>query len=375
MSGRNEAIRAFDYREQYAAIRAEVLEAVRQVFDSGSLILGPRVRSFEDNFCRFLGVEGFGVGVASGTDALAVALRALEIGPGDEVLTVANTAIPTVAAIRMTGATPVFCDIDPRTLLLDARAAAPRITKQTRAIVPVHLYGTMADMRAIGELAQRHGLRVIEDCAQSCGSTLGGQASGTLGDIGCFSFYPTKNLGAYGDAGLCFTRDPHLAERMRQIRVYGCAGTYDAEREGVNSRLDELQAAILDVKLRHLDAWLAGRRSVAEAYGRLLHPNIARPRITAAVEHSYHLYVVQTARRDLLIERLEAEGIGFGIHYRKPIHRMRAYEFLGYASGSLPHTERAACEVLSLPCYPELPSEAVQRVATVVNDVLGPAAN
>ncbi|HEX3655653.1 MAG TPA: DegT/DnrJ/EryC1/StrS family aminotransferase [Pirellulales bacterium] len=371
MSSQGTSIRMFDYREQYAAIEAEVLEAIRQVLNSGSLILGPRVRAFEENFCRYLGVDGFGVGVGNGTDALAIALRALEIGPGDEVLTVANTAIPTVAAIRMAGATPVFSDIDPRTLLLDPRTAAERITAKTRAIIPVHLYGNMAEMPAICELARRHGLHVIEDCAQSCGSTLGGQASGTLGDIGCFSFYPTKNLGAYGDAGLCFTRDAGLAERMRQIRTYGCADGYDAQREGVNSRLDELQAAILDVKLRHLSAWLAGRQRVAEWYDQQLRPDIVRPSTTPGAKHSHHLYVIQTARRAALIERLQAEGIGFGIHYPKSIHRMRAYDFLGYASGSLPHTERAAEEVLSLPCYPELPPEAVERVAAVVNQVLG----
>jgi len=370
MSSPGSAIRAFDYRQQYAAIEAEVLAAVRQVLNSGSLILGPRVRGFEENFCCYLGAAGFGVGVANGTDALAIALRALEIGPGDEVLTVANTAIPTVSAIRMAGATPVFCDVDPRTLLLDPQAAAARITARARAIIPVHLYGNMAQLPAICDLARRHGMQVIEDCAQSCGSTLSGQASGTLGDIGCFSFYPTKNLGAYGDAGLCFTRDAGLAERMRQIRAYGCAEAYDAQREGVNSRLDELQAAILDVKLRHLDDWLAGRRRVAEIYDQQLHSGIVRPQTTAGARHSYHLYVIQTARRAALIERLKAEGIGFGLHYPKPIHRMRAYDFLGYAAGSLPHTERAAEEVLSLPCYPELPPEAIERVAAVVNQVL-----
>lgn len=364
-------IRAFDYRQQYAAIEREVLATIREVLESGTLILGPRVCRFEEGFCRLLGVEGFAVGVGSGTDALAIALRALGVGSGDEVMTVANTAVPTVAAIRMAGATPVFCDIDPDTLLMGIADAQRRVTPRTRAILPVHLFGNMADMPAICEIASRHGLHVVEDCAQSCGSALNGRASGTWGDVGCFSFYPTKNLGAYGDAGLCFTRDVRLAERMREIRTFGCTSEPIAECEGINSRLDELQAAILDVKLRHLSGWLAERRGVAETYDRLLSPRVMRPRTAPGVTHSHHLYVILTDRRAELVERLTAKGIGFGIHYPKPIHLMPAYEFLGYAAGSLPHTERAAQQVLSLPCYPELPSESIERIAAVVNETIG----
>lgn len=369
MSTRAAAVRMFDYRQQLARIEAEILSAVRQVLDSGTLILGPRVVGFEEAFAQYLG-GGYAVGVANGTDALAIALRVLGVGPGDEVLTVANTAIPTVSAIRMTGATPVFCDVDPSTLLLDVDDAETRVTQRTKAIVPVHLYGNAVDMQAVEEFAARNQLRIVEDCAQSCGTTLGGQATGTFGDIGCFSFYPTKNLGAYGDAGLCFTRDAYLAGEMKKVRMYGTCGTYDAQREGVNSRLDELQAAILEVKLRHLDDWIARRRLIAAEYDRGLGSAVRRVRTMPGVCHSHHLYVIQSEQRAEIIERFDAEGIGYGIHYPVPIHRMKAYAWLETAGTPLPKTERAAEQVLSLPCYPELPLDAVRHVADVVNDAV-----
>jgi aminotransferase EvaB len=369
MSSTRTAVRMFDYRDQLAAIEAEVLQAIRGVLDSGTLILGPRVLAFEQAFSHWLG-GGHSIGVGNGTDAIAIALRALDVGPGDEVLTVANTAIPTVSAIRMTGATPVFCDIDARTLLIDLDDAEGCVTAKTKAIIPVHLFGSAVDMWAVLEFAARHHLRVVEDCAQSTGTTLAGQPTGTFGDIACFSFYPTKNLGAYGDGGLCFTRDQRLADLMRQIRMYGCGRTYYSEREGINSRLDEMQAAILEVKLRHLDGWVAARRRVAAQYDQLLAPEFARPTITLGAEHSYHLYVIETERRSELMARFHAEEIGCGIHYPTPIHLMSGYAFLGYAPGSLPHTEAASQRIVSLPCYPELPAEAVERVAAVANDTL-----
>lgn len=362
------AIRMFDYVEQYEALQEEVLDAVRGVLSSGTLILGPRVRQFEEEFAAWLG-GGHGVGVGNGTDALAIALRALGIGQGDEVITVANTAVPTVSAIRMAGALPVFADVDPRSLLMDLDDAELRITPRTRAIVPVHLFGNAVDMPAVMRLAKRHALVVVEDCAQSTGTTCHGQATGTFGDVGCFSFYPTKNLGAYGDAGFCFTRNAELAEAMRRIRTYGCAGSYDCQREGVNSRLDELQAAILSVKLRYLDDHLAARRGVAQTYAGCLDPAIVRPQVAAAVDCSCHLFVVRVAHRAALVERLRQEEIGFGIHYPTPIHLMRGYEFLNPRAGSLPFTEQAASEVISLPCYPELTHESVRRVCRAVNDV------
>lgn len=367
MSSTVAAVRMFDYREQLAVIEDEILRAIRGVLDSGTLILGPRVQAFEQAFSQWLG-GGQSVGVGNGTDALAIALRALDVGPGDEVLTVANTAIPTVSAIRMTGATPVFCDIDPRTLLLDLDDAEGRVTAKTKAVIPVHLFGNAVDMWAVLEFAARHHLRVVEDCAQSTGSTIAGQPTGTFGDVACFSFYPTKNLGAYGDGGLCFTRDQRLADVMRQIRMYGCGRTYYSEREGINSRLDEMQAAILEVKLRHLDGWVAARRKIAAQYERLLSPAFTRPTINAGAEHSYHLYVIETERRSDVMARFKTEEIGCGIHYPTPIHRMSGYSFLGYEPGSLPHTEAAAERILSLPCYPELAPEAVERVAAAANE-------
>jgi len=365
------AIRAFDYREGYEEIRGEILAAIEGVLASGSLILGPRVRAFEENFARFLGATGSAVGVGNGTDALAIALRALGIGPGDEVITVSNTAIPTVSAIRMVGASVVFAEIDPHTLLMDIDNATARITQRTRAIVPVHLYGNAVDMDRLMRLAARYSLAVVEDCAQACGTTWNGQMTGTFGDVGCFSFYPTKNLGAYGDGGLCFTRRTDLAETIRQTRAYGCGETYCALREGVNSRLDELQAAILDVKLHHLSRYLAKRRSIAREYEEHLAPSIARPRIAPQADHSYHLFVVVTDDREHLVAKLTREGIGFGIHYPTPIHRMSGYEFLGYGEGSLPITERAARRVLSLPCYPELQLESVRTICQAVNAATG----
>jgi dTDP-4-amino-4,6-dideoxygalactose transaminase len=361
----------FDYLEQYAGLQDEILEAIQGVLESGSLILGSHVRAFEENFAGFLGVEGEAVGVASGTDALAIALRALDIGPGDEVITVANTAVATASAVRMTGARPVFCEIDRLTLLMDLNAAERRITTRTKAIVPVHLFGNAVDMPRLVNLAARHGLAVVEDCAQACGTTWEGQMVGTFGDVGCFSFYPTKNLGAYGDGGLCFARDRRLGDAIRQIRTYGSRMANDCQREGVNSRLDEMQAAILDVKLRHLPDHLAQRREVAQVYHEHLCRSIARPVVVAEVDPSSHLVVIATGRREELIARLAAEEIGFGIHYPTPIHRMEGYSFLGYGEGSLGITEHFAGQVLSLPCYPELQSEAVRRVCSAVNDVIG----
>lgn len=356
----------FDYRPQYNKLHREILDAITGVLESGSLILGPRVEAFQRNFCQFLSQGGHGVGVGNGTDALAIALRALGIGLDDEVITVANTAVATVSAIRMVGATPVFCEINPRTLVMDPLDAETRITERTKAIVPVHLFGNAVDMDAVLALAGRRHLRVVEDCAQACGTTFGGRAVGTWGDVGCFSFYPTKNLGAYGDGGLCFTRDETLADAMRKIRVYGCERNLHAECEGVNSRLDELQAAVLDVQLRHLPQCLEERRRLAAMYADNLPPNCSMQGITPGTRHSYHLVVIQSNRRRSLMARLEAADIRYGVHYLTPIHRMKAYEFLGYSPGSLPLTEAAADRVLSLPCFPGLSLDAVQKVCAAL---------
>jgi aminotransferase EvaB len=357
----------FDYRQGYASIRDEIDAAIRGVLESGQLILGSRLRDFESNFARFLGTAGHSVGVANGTDALAIALRSLGVGRGDEVITVPNTAIPTVSAIRMTGAVPRFVDVRDDTCLMDVETIERSITPRTKVIIPVHLYGNAVAMEPLLEVARAHSLKVVEDCAQSTGTTYKGRATGTFGDVGCFSFYPTKNLGAYGDAGLCYTRDPEIAAAIRQIRSYGCTTAYCAQREGINSRLDELQAAILDVKLRHLPEYIEARRSIAKRYQTGLSKSVRCPVVTEQAEHAYHLFVIRTSARTRLTQRLQSQSIGFGIHYATPIHLMKAYSFLGYQPGDFPVSERLANEVLSLPCFPELAEGAVDRVCTEIN--------
>lgn len=357
----------FDYRQGHAAIRDDVAAAVQDVLDSGQLILGPKVRAFEDHFAEFLGIPGHAVGVGNGTDAIAIALRALGVGPGDEVITVPNTAIPTVSAIRMTGAMPTFVDVDEATCLMDAASIEARITSRTRAIIPVHLFGSAVPMEPILAIAAAYSLKVVEDCAQSTGTTYQGRATGTFGDVGCFSFYPTKNLGAYGDGGLCYTRDSALADSIRQIRMYGCGKTYYAEREGINSRLDEIHAAILDVKLRHLPTYLHARRRIAAWYRAHLRPIVCPPAVPQDVDHSFHLFVVKANERGRIIEALRADGIGFGIHYETPLHLMKGYRSLGYNPGDFPICERLANQVLSLPCYPELTDSDLERVSRAIN--------
>jgi aminotransferase EvaB len=358
-------IRTFDYRSQLAAIRREIDDAIAAVLDSGTLILGPAVLGFERQFADWLG-GGHAVGVNSGTDAIAIALRALGIGPGDEVITVPNTAVPTVSAIRMTGALPVFCDVEPRTALLDLQQLPRHLTPRTRAIVPVHLYGNVVDVPALQALVRGRGIAVVEDCAQSHGATLHGRHAGTFGDVAAFSFYPTKNLGAYGDGGLCFTKNADLAEQLRRVRTYGFTAAPHAECEGVNSRLDELQAAILAVKLRHLDGWVERRRALAAAYDERLPAAVARVEPAPGVAHARHLYVVRVPRRDDVRRRLDELGVATGVHYPTPIHRMRGYAFLGHGEGHAPVAERLCAEVLSLPLYPELAFADVDRVAAAL---------
>ena len=365
---RSDPLPRFDYLQQYEEIRQEILTAIDQVLRAGQLILGPRVKAFEESMCRFLELAGQAIGVGNGTDALAIALRAVGVGGGDEVITVANTAVATVSAIRMAGATPVFCDVDPQTLLMDPEDAARRITAKTKAIIPVHLFGNAVDMLSIGALAKRHGLRVIEDCAQSCGTLLHSLHTGTWGDVGCFSFYPTKNLAAYGDGGMCVTVDAEVADAIRRISTYGQAESPESTCEGVNSRLDEIQAAVLEVKLRRLPDYLRRRRDLAVAYQAFLALETAVPADTPGALHSHHLFVIQTKRRAEVVARLSEAGIGHGIHYPVPIHLMPAYRFLGYEKGSLPVTESAADLVLSLPLYPEMSIGDVERVCSIVNE-------
>lgn len=363
-------IPAFDYLRGYRQIQHEVETAVRRVFSSGSLILGPEGEAFEREFAAYVGARE-AVGVGSGTDAIVVALRALDIGPGDEVITVSHTAAATVGAVREVGAVPVLVDIDQRSLNIDPDGVEVRVGPRTRAILPVHLYGRPAAMQAIDSIAMRHGLAVVEDCAQAHGARIAGRHVGTFGVVSCFSFYPTKNLGAFGDAGACVTGDPKLAERMRQLRFHGFDERRSAQVEGINSRLDEIQAAVLRVKLRHLDEWLLARRRIADQYLETLRDSdLCLPEANSGTDHAWHLFVVRSGRRARLIDGLTQAGIGCGVHYPVPVHRMPAYRHLAGAAGSLPVTERAAEEVLSLPMYPGLTSEEIQAVCRAVLDAL-----
>jgi dTDP-4-amino-4,6-dideoxygalactose transaminase len=352
-------IRFFDYRREYAALRAEIDAAMRRVLDSGRLILGPEVEAFEQEWAAFCGSR-HAVGVNSGTDALILALRATGIGQDDGVLTVANAGAPPVAAIRAVGARPQFLDVDPDTLLLDTARLANADPGGCKAIVVVHLYGQPASMEPILDYARRHDMAVIEDCAQAHGATLAGRHVGSFGDVGCFSFYPTKNIGAYGDGGMVVTNNDAVATRVREQRMYGFRGDRHAHVEGLNSRLDELQAAILRVKLAAYPAMLEERRRRAARYRELL---AETPVETLAVRpgagHAFHLLVVRSPDRAQTIARLRGRGVGFGIHYPDPCHRMEAYRFLGYDEGSLPVTERACGEVLSLPLYAGIDEESI----------------
>jgi dTDP-4-amino-4,6-dideoxygalactose transaminase len=359
-----------DLKRQYESIRGELDEAAQRVMAGGWYILGPETRAFEEEFAAFCGV-GYAVGVASGTEALHLALAALGAGAGGEVITVANAGVPGAVAILQTGARPIFVDVDERSFNLDPAALEAAITPRTKAIMPVHLYGRMADMVPILAIAEQHGLPVIEDCAQAHGATYRGWAAGSMGACGCFSFYPTKNLGALGVGGLVVTDDAALAEKLRRLRQYGWERKYySTEPGGINSRLDELQAALLHVKLRRLPEWNARRRQLAEMYDDLLAgADLILPEASADGEHVYHLYVVRSERRDQLQAALRERGVGADVHYPLPAHLQPIYTHLAPA-GSLPATERLAREVLSLPMYPELTQADVEAVATAVRAAL-----
>jgi dTDP-4-amino-4,6-dideoxygalactose transaminase len=330
--------------------------------------LGPEVEGFEAAFSAYQGV-GHAIGVASGTDAIELALRAAGIGAGDEVITVSHTAVATVCGIERAGAKPVLVDIDPVSYTMDPAAAAAAVTPRTKALVPVHLYGHPADMPALTALAGRHGLLLIEDCAQAHGARLGGRLVGTFGHLGAFSFYPTKNLGACGDAGAVITGDAQLAARLRRLRTYGQASRYRHLERGVNSRLDEVQAAILSVKLKHLDEHNRVRRALAARYDRLLE-HVACPQIRSGggeVYHVYHLYVVRHGDRDSLADRLRGQGVETLVHYPVPVHLQEAYADLGYRRGDLPVTERICARILSLPMCAALTTADIDAVAGAVN--------
>ncbi len=363
-------IQAWDYRREYEAERADILEAVDKVFRSGRLILGDSVRDFESRFAAACGLA-HGVGVNSGTDALFIAMKALGVGPGDEVVTVSNTAIPTVAAIVSAGATPRFVDVDPRTYLMDVSQVEAALSPRTRCIIPVHLYGQCVDMRALAAIAARPGISLLEDCAQCHGARQHGRVAGSMSRVAAYSFYPTKVLGAYGDAGMIVTGEEPIAGLARSLRMYGTHGTYFATRHGYNSRLDELQAEILLRKLHRLDAYIRRRQRIASLYDAGLQGlGLELPVVAPGNSHVYYLYVCRHPARDRIVERLAARGIQANISYRWPVHLMPAYTGLGYAESSLPQSEAAAREVFSLPMFPSLSDSEVAEVCSAVRDIL-----
>ncbi|MEE9584420.1 MAG: DegT/DnrJ/EryC1/StrS family aminotransferase, partial [Candidatus Brocadiales bacterium] len=356
-----------DLEAQHQVIQEEVWAAMRDVIENSAFILGRHVKEFEDGFAGFCNAR-FAIGVASGTDALILVLRALGIGPGDEVVTVPNTAFPTAEAITLSGARVVFADIGPETLNIDPGAAEKKITKKTRAIMPVHLYGQPVEMEELKELCQSYNLLLIEDAAQAHGAEYKGQRVGTLGDAACFSFYPAKNLGAYGDGGAVVTNDERIADKVRMLRDHGRHEKYCHEIEGYNSRLDALQAAILSVKLKYLDGWNEKRRQHAQYYDKLLSSvkNVITTKVLDKAKPVYHLYVIRVRDRDLLRKKLKEENIDTGIHYPIPLHLQPALAYLGQGKGSFPMAEEAASTVLSLPLYPEMTKEQIETVVAAV---------
>lgn len=359
-------INVWGYLKEYEQEREEILACVDRVFRSGQLILGPEVKAFEQEFAGYCGAK-HGVGVNSATDGLFLGLKALGIGTGDEVITVSNTAVPTVCAIESTGARAVFVDIDSDTYLMDTSRLEKAITPRTKCILPVHLFGQCADMDVVLAVARKHGLKVLEDCAQSHGAAYKGKRCGSLGDAAVFSFYPTKILGTFGDAGLITTDDDQIAARLRRLRFYGMESAYYSEESGYNSRLDEVHAAILRFKLKKIDAYIERRRSLAARYEKLLAGTALKLPSTADSNfHAYYLYVVRHPDRDKIMEDLRRSEINVGISYPWPIHTMRGYKHLGYKEGDLPRTEKAAKEIFSLPMYPSLSEDEQDKVCATL---------
>jgi len=358
-----------DLKNQYQNIKEEVLSEISEALDSMQLFLGKNVQALESEFAGFCGTE-FAIGVSSGTDALHIALRACGIGPGDEVITVSHTFIATVEAIILAGAKPVLVDINPETYNMDTSQLKKAITSKTKAIIPVFMYGHPADMDPIIGIARAHGLKIIEDACQAHGSEYKGRRAGSIGDVGCFSFYFTKNLGAYGEGGIITTSDPEIAQRCRMLRDHGQNEKYRHAIIGMNGRLDELQAAVLRIKLPHLEDWIEKRRSLAQAYNEGLPDSIIKPQEMPWAKHVYHLYVVRIPEREQLREWLESKGIGTGMHYPIPVHLQEAWRASGGEKLSLPVTESITKEILSLPIYPELTIEEVDIVCKHVREFI-----
>jgi len=360
-----------DLKAQYRSVAEEMNAAVQGVMERGDFILGGEVTAFEEEFAEFCGAK-HAVGLATGTDAIELGLRALGIGPGDEVITAPNSFVASAAAISFAGATPVFADVDPARYTMDPASIEKAITSRTKALLPVHLYGQPAEMGPLLEIAAKYRLRVVEDACQAHGAEYKGHRVGSLADIAAFSFYPGKNLGAYGDGGAATTNDPAVAEKLRMLRNYGQSRKYHHDFLAYNSRLDTIQAAILRVKLRRMDEWNDLRRTAAARYSELLRSlRIAPPFVAPDSAHVFHVYVIRSNRRDELVEFLNERGIGAGIHYPVPIHLQQAYCELGYEPGAFPNAEAACREVLSLPLYPEITDEQIRTVCDALEAFAG----
>lgn len=354
-----------DLKIHYQTYKAEIDQAIQRVLNSGHFILGPELAAFEQSFARFIGAD-FVAGCASGTEALYLALAAGGIAENDDVLVVAHTAVPTISAISMSGARPVFVDIDPDTYVMDVNQLEGKITSKTRAIIPVHLYGQMVDMEAVMKIARQHKLLVIEDVAQATDATYNGAKAGTIGDFGAFSFYPSKNLGAFGDGGAVSTNSKTYFERLVMLRNYGQSERYHHDIVGINSRLDEIQAAILAAQLPFVNQWNERRLRIAERYTNGLKNMVKTPTVRDEAKHVFHLYVIQVDDRDQLKTYLDERGIHCLIHYPIPAHLQKAYSHLGYRVGDLPATESAAKKILSLPMFPELTNDQVDEVISAI---------
>lgn len=361
----NKAIPMLDIKAQHEPLKEEIRTALKDILDSGRFILGNNVKNLEKEIASYLNTRE-AVGLASGTDALYLSLRALDIKQGDEVITTPFSFIATAEAITYVGATPVFIDIDRDTLNMDINKVEERITSRTKAVIVVHLFGQSSDMKELMDLAKKYNLKVIEDCAQAFGAKYNGERVGSIGDCGCFSFYPSKNLGAYGDGGMLTTNDPEIYRRVSLLRNHGTVGPYQHDFIGYNSRLDEIQAAILRIKLKHINAYNHNRQRIAGIYTGILGDLVKCPSEINDRTHVYHQYTIRSSLRDDIEKSLRDNSISCVVYYPRPIHLQEAFKYLGYKKGDFPESEAAAEEVLSIPVYPELQPEAAEFIANII---------
>lgn len=365
----SEIVPMVDLKRQFQGIKEEIFQVLAEIFRSGQYILGPRVSEFEKKIADYHGTDE-AVGVASGTDAIHLSIDAFGIGEGDEVITAPFTFFATVEAILYTGARPVFVDVDQDTFNIDVGQIEAKITDKTKAILPVHLFGQMADMEEISKIAKRYGLKVIEDCAQSFGASLNGKKAGSFGNTGCFSFYPSKNLGGYGDGGIITLNDAKIADKVRKLRNHGSRSSYIHEKVGFNSRLDEIQAGILLVKLKYIDEYNMARRQKAALYTELLSDRVKCPVEKKGAYHVFHQYTIRSNKRDEIQKRLRDKGISSVVYYPVPLHLQEALRFLDYKEGDFPVAEKSAKEVLSLPIYPEIEESVIIKISEIIKEVV-----